>query len=150
MANMVKVRLGETVKAGHRVYRDIEYRPQLCCPRRLLLRRRHREARRERCTGRVRALPVGGHPHDASGRCSAAAPSQLGIIKDVASLTYLAGADTTASAVRMFFLVMLVYPDGQAKAQAEVDRVVDPDRLPEVEDRERLPYVEAVVNERLR
>jgi cytochrome P450 len=50
----------------------------------------------------------------------------------------------------MFFLVMLVYPDGQAKAQAEVDRVVDPDRLPEVEDRERLPYVEAVVNERLR
>jgi cytochrome P450 len=76
--------------------------------------------------------------------------SQLGIIKDVASLTYLAGADTTASAVRMFFLAMLVHPDVQAKAQAEVDRVVGPDRLPEVEDRERLPYVEAVVNECLR
>jgi cytochrome P450 len=78
------------------------------------------------------------------------AQSQLGIIKDVASLTYLAGAHTTTSAVRMFFLAMLVHPDVQAKAQAEVDRVVGLDRLPEVEDRERLPYVEAVVNECLR
>jgi cytochrome P450 len=50
----------------------------------------------------------------------------------------------------MFFLAMLVHPDGQAKAQAEVDRVVGLDRLPEVEDRERLPYLEAEVNERLR
>jgi cytochrome P450 len=76
--------------------------------------------------------------------------SQLEMIKDVTGQAYMAGIDTTVSAVMSFFLAMLVYPDVQVKAQAEVDRVIGPDRLPEFEDREDLPYVEGIVNECLR
>jgi cytochrome P450 len=76
--------------------------------------------------------------------------SQLGMIADVAGLVYVAGSDTTVSSVVGFFLAMLINPEVQAKAQAEVDRVVGKDRLPEFEDRKELPYVEALVNECLR
>lgn len=41
-------------------------------------------------------------------------------------------------------------PDIQRKAQEEVDRVIGPDRLPSLEDRESLPYVEAMYREVLR
>ena len=36
------------------------------------------------------------------------------------------------------------------KAQTELDEVVGPDRLPVFEDRERLPYLRALINETLR
>lgn len=42
---------------------------------------------------------------------------------------------------------MAKYPDVQAKAQAEIDRVVGRDRLPEISDRDDLPYVNAVMLE---
>ncbi len=45
---------------------------------------------------------------------------------------------------------MLLYPEAQAKAQAELDAVIGDDRLPQFEDRERLPYVNALVLEVLR
>lgn len=47
---------------------------------------------------------------------------------------------------------MSLYPDIQAKARAEVEHVIGPDRLPTVEDRgvDKLPYVEAVMLEALR
>jgi cytochrome P450 len=76
--------------------------------------------------------------------------SELNIIKDITATLYLAGSDTTVAAVISFFLAMLVYPDVQRKAQAEVDRVVGKDRLPEIEDAPQLPYVQGVVNECLR
>jgi cytochrome P450 len=76
--------------------------------------------------------------------------SQLEDIKDVTALAYIAGSDTTVAAVVSFFLAMLVYPDVQAKAQAEIDRIMGQDRLPELADRKELPYVEGVVNECLR
>jgi cytochrome P450 len=72
------------------------------------------------------------------------------LVKEVTAVAYLAGSDTTVAAVLSFFLAMLVYPDVQAKAQAELDRVVGTDRLPELEDRQALPYVEGVINECLR
>jgi cytochrome P450 len=61
-----------------------------------------------------------------------------------------AGSDTTVAAVTSFFLALLVYPDVQAKGQAEVDRVVGRDRLPVVEDAENMPYVQAIASECLR
>nr|BED43016.1 cytochrome P450 monooxygenase [Trametes versicolor] len=61
--------------------------------------------------------------------------------------TYLAGSDTTVASVRAFFLAMAINPDVQKKAQAELDRVVGRTRLPDFEDRESLPYVNAVVKE---
>ena len=45
---------------------------------------------------------------------------------------------------------MLLHPEVQAKARAELDRVVGCDRLPDFQDQLSLPYVTAVVKEVLR
>ena len=45
---------------------------------------------------------------------------------------------------------MTLNPEIQAKAQAEIEAVVGTDRLPTLEDRERLPYVHALFLETLR
>lgn len=45
---------------------------------------------------------------------------------------------------------MVMFPEAQRKAQAELDRVVGQDRLPELEDRDSLPYVSALAKEVLR
>ena len=45
---------------------------------------------------------------------------------------------------------MLLHPEIQQKAQAEVDRVVGTDRLPDFSDEPALPYVTALVREVLR
>ncbi|KAK0435818.1 cytochrome P450 [Desarmillaria tabescens] len=77
-------------------------------------------------------------------------PSELLDIKHTAASLYGAGADTTVSAQYAFFLAMILYPDVQKKAQAEIDTVVGSDRLPGFADRENLPYVNAIVSEVLR
>lgn len=50
----------------------------------------------------------------------------------------------------IFVLAMVLYPDVQKCAQAEIDSVIGNDRLPLFEDRESLPYVDAIVREVLR
>jgi cytochrome P450 len=45
---------------------------------------------------------------------------------------------------------MILFPEVQAKAQAEIDSVVGKDRLPDFGDRDSLPYIEAVICEALR
>lgn len=45
---------------------------------------------------------------------------------------------------------MTLHPEVQAKAQAEIDRVIDGERLPEFGDEDSLPYVTAVMKELLR
>ena len=45
---------------------------------------------------------------------------------------------------------MSLYPEVQKKAQAQLDAVVGPNRLPEFADRARLPYIDAIVKEILR
>lgn len=45
---------------------------------------------------------------------------------------------------------MVLNPEVQAKAQAEIDRVVGKDRLPDFDDRPSLPYLDAVLRETLR
>ena len=49
-----------------------------------------------------------------------------------------------------FILAMTLYPDVQKRARAELDVVVGDERLPCSEDRERLPFIEAIVKETLR
>lgn len=56
----------------------------------------------------------------------------------------------TVSALGTFFLVMLLNPGVQKKAQDELDRVVGNDRLPAFEDESSLPYISAVVKEIMR
>ena len=45
---------------------------------------------------------------------------------------------------------MVLHPDVQAKAQADIDRVVGQDRLPDFNDRPVLPYLDAILHETLR
>ena len=45
---------------------------------------------------------------------------------------------------------MALFPKVQRKAQEEIDRAVGNDRFPSVEDRKRLPYIDAIVTESLR
>jgi len=48
------------------------------------------------------------------------------------------------------FLALILYPEVQKRARAELDSVVSRDRLPTFDDRPRLPYIEAVCKELLR
>lgn len=49
-----------------------------------------------------------------------------------------------------FILAMLLYPEVQKHAQAEIDAVVGQDRYPAFEDRDKLPYIGALIQELLR
>ena len=42
---------------------------------------------------------------------------------------------------------MVLHPDLQMKAQQEIDSVVGLDSLPSFLDRDRLPYIEAIIQE---
>ncbi|KAJ3550195.1 hypothetical protein NM688_g5103 [Phlebia brevispora] len=72
------------------------------------------------------------------------------VIRDVAGAAYAGGADTSVSVLGTFLLAMLLYPEVQRKAQAELDRVVDEGRLPGYEDETSLPYITAILWEVLR
>ncbi|KAH7317139.1 cytochrome P450 [Stachybotrys elegans] len=63
---------------------------------------------------------------------------------------FAGGTDTSSSTLHAFFLAMILYPEVQEKAQAEIDSVVGGERLPIFSDRLRLPYIEAIVQELLR
>ncbi|KAI1791790.1 cytochrome P450 [Ganoderma leucocontextum] len=54
------------------------------------------------------------------------------------------------STVQSIFVAMSLYPDVQKRAQAELDDVVGPNRLPDFEDSGRLVYVNALIKEALR
>lgn len=68
-------------------------------------------------------------------------------IRDVGAVAYMAGIDTTESTLLVFFLVMLLYPDVQKKAQKELDDVLGGDTFPSLDGRKNLPYVEALCKE---
>ena len=42
---------------------------------------------------------------------------------------------------------MALYPEVQKKAQAEIDTVVGPNRLPDFHDRPSFPYINAIIKE---
>ncbi|KAF8199316.1 cytochrome P450 [Mycena galopus ATCC 62051] len=71
-------------------------------------------------------------------------------VRNTAVNVYLAGADTTVSALSTFFLAMLANPEAQRKAQLEIDLVVGRGNLPDFIHRKAMPYVAAVVKEILR
>ncbi|CAE6385703.1 unnamed protein product [Rhizoctonia solani] len=60
------------------------------------------------------------------------------------------GTDTSAAAILLFILAMTLNQHVVAKAQAEIDQVIGQERLPEMSDRESLPYIECVMREVLR
>ncbi|KAI0715664.1 cytochrome P450 [Cerioporus squamosus] len=52
--------------------------------------------------------------------------------------------------LQAFFAAITLHPDAQREAQAELDAVVGPNRLPTFDDRDKLPYVNALLKELLR
>ncbi|KAG2043176.1 cytochrome P450 [Suillus americanus] len=71
-------------------------------------------------------------------------------VKWSAATLYAGASDTTVATINSFFLAMTLFPDVQKKAQAEIDAVVGPDRLPSFADQGSLPYIEALAKETLR
>jgi hypothetical protein len=47
-------------------------------------------------------------------------------------------------------LAVIIWPEVQKRVQSEIDQVVGPDRLPSIEDYEKLPYVRCCVKEAMR
>lgn len=77
------------------------------------------------------------------------AEDEEAIVWSAASL-YGAAADTTVITLTTFTLAMLKFPEVQKKAQEELDRVIGEGALPNLDDRDRLPYINAVVKEATR
>lgn len=61
-----------------------------------------------------------------------------------------AGSDTTSSELYGFVQAMLCFPDAQKKAQAELDKVIGEDRLPDADDYDALPYIRHCIKETCR
>ncbi|KAF8994553.1 cytochrome P450 [Cyathus striatus] len=72
------------------------------------------------------------------------------IVMYTASEVYTGGADTTVSTLTSFFLAMTRYPEVQTKAREEIDAVIGKDRVPTINDRQHLPYINALIKEILR
>ncbi|KZP02374.1 cytochrome P450, partial [Athelia psychrophila] len=68
-------------------------------------------------------------------------------IQAAAGTMYNAGSDTTVSLLESFILAMVLHPEVQAKAQAEMDLVLGPGHLPTFGDQELLPYFSAIMSE---
>ncbi|KAK7027978.1 hypothetical protein VNI00_015064 [Paramarasmius palmivorus] len=75
---------------------------------------------------------------------------ELSFLKFVAGSLFAGGTDTTVTALHTFFLAMVRNPEVQEKAQLELDTTLGCERLPDYEDIEALPYINAVVYETLR
>ncbi|KAF8871009.1 cytochrome P450 [Infundibulicybe gibba] len=70
--------------------------------------------------------------------------------RNTAAVAFVGGSDTTLSSFQALFLAMALCPDAQRKAQVELDSVVGNSRLPDLTDRDSLPYVNAVIKEVMR
>ncbi|KAG8989391.1 hypothetical protein FRB90_002255 [Tulasnella sp. 427] len=63
---------------------------------------------------------------------------------------FAAVSETKEFTFRSLLLAMILFPEVQFAARAEIDRVIGKDRLPNFEDRENNPYIRAMVLESLR
>ncbi|OCH92010.1 cytochrome P450 [Obba rivulosa] len=68
----------------------------------------------------------------------------------VAGDIFGAGSDTTHATLLAFIMAMALHRDKQLKAQAEIDAIIGNSRLPIIQDRVDLPYVNALLKETMR
>ncbi|KAI5122653.1 hypothetical protein M0805_007915 [Coniferiporia weirii] len=68
-------------------------------------------------------------------------------IRCIGAVIYSAGVETTEATVSAFFLMMTRCPEIVKRAQEEIDRVIGSDRLPTIQDRPDLPYLECIMKE---
>ncbi|XP_060890874.1 cytochrome P450 2J2-like [Labrus mixtus] len=57
------------------------------------------------------------------------------------------GTETTTTTLHWGLLYMIYYPKIQERVQAEIDAVIDSSRVPSLNDKEDMPYTNAVVHE---
>uniref|UniRef100_A0A8C4TD67 Uncharacterized protein n=1 Tax=Erpetoichthys calabaricus TaxID=27687 RepID=A0A8C4TD67_ERPCA len=60
---------------------------------------------------------------------------------------FVAGTETTSTTLRWALLYMMKYPDVQEKVQKEIDAILGRDQPPLMQDRNSLPYTNAVIHE---
>ncbi|KAJ4474244.1 cytochrome P450 [Lentinula aciculospora] len=71
------------------------------------------------------------------------------MMKWISGTMFMAAAESTTSTVRVFFKAMARFPAVQVQAQEELDRVLGT-RLPTMNDRASLPYLNALLQEVIR
>ncbi|KAL5637726.1 hypothetical protein ACGC1H_002106 [Rhizoctonia solani] len=79
-----------------------------------------------------------------------ASEEDVDLIKWSAAALFGGGTATTVSILATLIFCLALHPEITKKAQEEIDRVIGRDRLPTVQDRGSLPYVEAVLQEAMR
>ncbi|XP_038061585.1 cytochrome P450 2F3-like [Patiria miniata] len=60
---------------------------------------------------------------------------------------YSAGTENVSTTLRWGLMYMIAYPEVQARVQEELDRVVGPNRMPQLSDEAALPYTQATILE---
>jgi len=75
---------------------------------------------------------------------------ELRVLKMAALQMCMGGTDTTWNTLAIFISCMLLNPHVQARAQAEIDRVIGRNRLPDLSDQDALPYVQCIMHETMR
>ncbi|KAK7688955.1 hypothetical protein QCA50_007646 [Cerrena zonata] len=69
------------------------------------------------------------------------------ISRDSLGSAFGAGVDTSAPTLQIFFHAMMAHPEIQKRAQTQLDAVVGSDRHPTLNDRDQLPYIDAILKE---
>ncbi|XP_041646825.1 cytochrome P450 2J4-like [Cheilinus undulatus] len=60
---------------------------------------------------------------------------------------FVAGTETTTTTLHWGLLYMIYYPQIQERVKAEIDAVIGSSRVPSINDRENMPYTNAVIHE---